>query len=109
VRHYIRNHVLIQVLLPLYDNEGELLSHELFQAVAGELAQAFGGLTAYTRAPAQGLWMVAGEQPSRDEIIIYEVMAEQLDRAWWKNYRRGLESRYRQQEIIIRVQEIELL
>src|SRR4051794_15648669 len=99
---------LFQILLPLYDNQGQPLPPRLFRAVAGELTQGFGGLTAYTRTPAQGFWKSRrAAPPSRDDIIIYEVMAEALDRAWWKEYRRGLESRFRQQEVVVRVQEIE--
>jgi hypothetical protein len=31
----------------------------------------------------------------RDDIVIYEVMADSLDRPWWANYRQGLERRFR--------------
>jgi hypothetical protein len=35
-------------------------------------------------------------------VVIVEVMADELDRAWWAGYRRVLESRFRQDEILIR-------
>jgi len=54
----------------------------LFRQVADELTDKFGGLTAHTRAPAQGLWQAdSGDAPTRDDIIIYQVMVESLDRA----------------------------
>ena len=46
---------------------------------------------------------------SKDEIVIYEVMAEDLDEKWWREYRRGLEKRFRQEQVIVRAQEVRLL
>jgi len=100
---------LVQVLLPVYDNEGHPLSRDLYLEVRGELAERFGGLTAYTRAPAEGLWQESPAATVRDDIVIYEVMTETLDRAWWQAYRRRLETRFRQEHVVIRVQDIEVL
>jgi hypothetical protein len=97
---------LIQILLPLYDNEGRHFSQETYRKLRTELAERFGGLTAFTRAPAEGLWTEGGET-SHDEIVIFEVMAEDLDRNWWRAYRRELEGRFRQDAIVIRVQATE--
>lgn len=100
---------LIQILLPLYDNEGRRFPRAMYDAVRTELAERFGGLTAHTRAPAEGIWAEDGEPPSRDDIVIFEVMADRLERAWWRDYRQTLEREFRQDAIIIRSQEIELL
>ena len=99
----------IQVLLPLYDNDGRPLSRDLFRAVATELTDRFGGLTAYTRAPAQGLWKEDADTTARDDIVIYEVMADRLDRDWWKAYRSELEARFRQEQVVVRAQAVEVL
>lgn len=99
---------LVQILLPLYDNTGEALPKDLFAAVREELVQRFGGLTAFTRAPAKGLWK-DDQGVQRDDIVIYEVMASQLDRGWWSGYRQSLERRFGQEEIVIRAQAIEQL
>jgi hypothetical protein len=96
-------------LLPLYDNTGRPLAPALHQAVGAELTERFGGLTAYTRAPAQGLWKEDEVRTHRDDIVIYEVMADSLDRPWWANYRQGLERRFRQREVVIRAQHLEVL
>jgi hypothetical protein len=45
---------LMQILLPVYDNVGQRFSTDYYNQV--RLADMFGGLTAYTRAPAEGLW-----------------------------------------------------
>lgn len=100
---------LVQVLLPLFDNEGRPLPRELFRQVGSELTDRFGGLTAHTRAPAEGLWREPGATTVRDDIVMYEVMIERLDRTWWREYRRRLEARFRQQEVVMRAQRIEVL
>ena len=100
---------LIHALLPLNDNEGRPHGRELFRAVAEELTERFGGLTAHTRAPAEGLWKDGSAETTRDEIAIYEVMAEELDEGWWRTYRRGLEQRFRQERVVVRAQEVRLL
>ena len=69
------------------------------------LVRRFGGLTAYTRSPARGLWKSEGST-KRDDMIIVEVMAKRFDRAWWKEYRQDLESKFRQDEIIVRAHEV---
>lgn len=100
---------LVQVLLPVYDNDQKPLPPELYSAVAQELTDQFGGLTAFTRAPAEGLWRNKEARTSRDEIVVYEVMVEEVDRQWWESYREGLEARFRQERVVVRAQEIQLL
>ncbi len=100
---------LVQILLPLYDNEGEAIPQLQFRRVSSELADRFGGVTAFTRAPAEGLWKDAGEKTSHDEIVVVEVMVPDLDRAWWAEYRKELERRFRQEVVVLRAQEIEQL
>jgi hypothetical protein len=100
---------LVQILLPLYDNEGSPIPQLQFRRVSQEMTDGFGGLTAFTRAPAEGMWRDGGEKTSHDEIIVFEVMTEHLDRPWWAGYREELERRFRQEVIVIRAQEIEQL
>jgi len=100
---------LIEILLPLADNEGKPFAADLHRQVRDELVEHFGGVTAFTRNPAEGLWKEGGGDPARDDIIIFEVMADWLDRGWWRGYRSELERRFRQDEIVIRAREVELL
>ena len=92
---------LVQILLPLADNHGHPLSRKYFEDVKGELTKRFSGLTAYSRAPAEGLWRPR-TKTKQDEIIVYEVMVTSIDDRWWKAYRKRLERLFRQQSIIIR-------
>ena len=99
---------LITLLLPLYDNSGAPIAPALHGAVRRELAERFGGLTAFTRAPAEGVWRDEG-RTHRDEVVVLEVMAETLDRDWWSDYRRELEARFQQEAVVVRAQAFELL
>ncbi|WP_288451163.1 hypothetical protein [uncultured Pseudomonas sp.] len=100
---------LIQLLLPLNANDGQRLPGALFQEVREELVARFGGLTAFSRAPVEGLCQDEAERVEDDELLVYEVMTEALDRAWWADYRRRLEAAFRQREILIRAQPTERL
>ncbi len=100
---------LVQLLLPVYNNAGKPFPASHYAAVRGELAERFGGFTAYTRAPAEGLWSDDGGRAARDDIVVYEVMVEELDRAWWERFRGDLERRFAQQELVVRAQPIERL
>jgi hypothetical protein len=100
---------LIQLLLPLYDNTGSAMAQSIFRGVADELTDRFGGLTAYTRAPAVGLWQEDSGRTTRDDIIVYEVMTETIDRDWWRTYRAALERTFRQDEIVVRSHTVDIL
>jgi hypothetical protein len=100
---------LVQILLPLFDNEGTAIPQLQFRRVSQELADRFGGLTAFTRAPAEGQWKDDSAATTHDEIVVFEVMAEALDRPWWASYRQELERRFRQEVVVIRAQSIEQL
>jgi hypothetical protein len=100
---------LIAILLPLSDNDGKPFAAGMHGQVRDELVEHFGGVTAFTRSPAEGLWKTGGEGAGRDDIIIFEVMADWLDRSWWRGYRTELERRFRQEEVVVRAAEVELL
>lgn len=100
---------LVQLLLPLYDNAGQAFPRAQYAAIRTELIGQYGGLTAYAQAPATGLWMEDSSRVFQDEIVVYEVMCEELDRDWWAQYRRQLEKRFAQRELVIRVSPLEML
>lgn len=100
---------LIQILLPIHDNAQQSFSAEEYLRVRKELTGHFGGLTVYTRAPAEGMWKLNENHTSEEDIVIFEVMASHLDTAWWARYRHELEARFRQDVIMIRAQQTQLL
>jgi hypothetical protein len=100
---------LVQLLLPLYDAQGRNFDRKLYVDVARELTERFGGVTAYGRAPAVGLWEGKPGETERDDIVVFEAMVEAVDAAWWATYRKALEARFKQDELVIRAQEIRRL
>jgi hypothetical protein len=99
---------LVQLLLPLYNNSGMRFEQELYSEVRNELMGRFGGITAYTRAPVHGLWHDS-EQIVRDDLIIYEIMVQELDKKWWCEYRGTLENRFQQDTLVMRAHKIQFL
>lgn len=100
---------LIQLLLPVRDETGRPFPREHYDALAHGLTERFGGVTAFTRAPAAGLWEEPSGEKVRDDVVVYEVMAETLDERWWAQTRQRLEAQFQQQELVIRAHEIRRL
>lgn len=100
---------LVQLFLPLYDNQGQPFPKASFDRVRLELADAFGGVTAFVRSPAVGLWEDDAGGVCRDDVVLFEVMVDTLDRAWWDAWRRTLEQRFGQEEILVRASAAERL
>ena len=90
---------LIQIILPAPSGSGDA---DAFSKTREELADKFGGVTAYTRAAAQGLWVAPDGEKERDSVIMIEVLAQAFDRAWWRAYQEQLAARFHQEEIHVR-------
>ena len=100
---------VIEILLPLQRRDGSPQPRQLFAEARSELVERFGGLTAFTRAPAEGLWEDEDGEVEGDSIVVFEVMAEALERGWWADYRRRLERSFDQGAIVIRASAAEVL
>lgn len=100
---------LVQLLLPLYDRTGQRFERTRYEEVTRELTERFGGLTAYARAPAKGLWEQRPGETTQDDIVVYEVMVERLDTQWWAEYRQALETRFDQDELVVRAHAVRRL
>ena len=61
---------LVQILLPVFDNKGIHQPRSEFKRVSDELTDRFGGLTAFTRAPAEGQWKDDSAGTTHDEIVV---------------------------------------
>ncbi|MBV9992364.1 MAG: hypothetical protein JOZ72_13865 [Alphaproteobacteria bacterium] len=92
---------LVQILLPLADNDGRPFPEALLRRIQQELADRFGGLTAYERSPAKGVWM-EGDRSHRDEVVILKVMTDAVNDSWWRRFRERLERDLQQKELVIR-------
>ena len=100
---------LIQILLPLYDKDQNLFPAAYFTSIRQELTDKFGGITTYSRAPATGLWKENEAKTVKDAIIIYEVVAEAVDRNWWQKFKEKLKQQFEQDDVMIRAWETEML
>jgi len=98
---------LIQLLLPTRDNQKQPIAGHHFAGVQAKLAEQFGGVTAYQRSPASGLWKGCDGAVDGDEVVMVEVQAEVLDREWWRAYR--LDREFRQDTILMRAMRIETM
>jgi hypothetical protein len=98
---------LIQILLPTQTRSGAAVAVEQFARVRVELTEQFGGVTAYSRSPATGLWKRDDEAIERDQVIMVEVVVDVFDRDWWTAYREQLETRFGQEEVHARALAVE--
>lgn len=99
---------LVQILLPTHTHDGSPVAPEQFARVRVELTERFGGVTAYSRSPATGLWKKDGDDTiERDQVFMVEVVVEAFDRDWWVGYREQLETRFGQEEVHARVLPVE--
>lgn len=101
--------VLIQLLLPITPADGRPGAHTPLAETAGELGHTFGGLTAYVRSPAKGLWTSPSGRKDEDEVVMIEVVTDHFDRPWWRRYSATLARRFGQDAIHVRALPIELL
>ena len=99
---------LIEIFLPLCDNQGAPFEPSGFADIRSTLTEKFGGLTAFSRAPADGMEKERGRE-RHDALIVFEVMTDAPEHDWWSAYRQGLERRFRQDRILIRMSEVTLL
>jgi 1,4-alpha-glucan branching enzyme len=99
---------LIEIFVPLSDNEGVPFASSRYSELRSALTSEFGGLTAFTRAPAEGTEKDRGRE-RRDELIVYEVMVGELDKPWWKAFRQQLETVFKQDQILIRASNVVIL
>jgi hypothetical protein len=101
---------LVQIVLPLRDNGGRAFTNDAHGATRRELVDRFGGVTAYQRAPALGLWKDEDGEVARDEVVVFEVLVEDaLDRGWWAAYRETLRVRFAQEALLVRALPAETL
>jgi hypothetical protein len=93
---------LIEILLPVADNRGQAFDHKKFDDLREVLTRNFGGLTTFARAPAQGYWRPDSQNTHVEDVVVFEVMADDVDEAWWFEFRTELERTFEQAEIVIR-------
>jgi len=94
---------LVQIFLPLFDNNKRGFDKSLYNDIRTMLKDQFGGITFYRNAPAEGLWEDETGKTKFDELVIAEVMIEEVNKEWWQQFKQQLEEIFKQEEILIRL------
>jgi hypothetical protein len=100
---------LIQLLLPAFLRQGDDAASDPVAQTRRELIETFGGLTAYLRTPAQGVWTSPDGDRAQDDVVMVEVVAERFDRTWWREYTQRLARRFAQEAIHVRALQVDVL
>jgi hypothetical protein len=93
---------LVQILLPRTRRDGAAVTPADFANTRAELVEAFDGVTAYLRSPAQGAWTAPDGHVEQDEMVMVEVLVDHFDREWWRAYAATLAARFKQKSIHMR-------
>ena len=101
--------MLIQMLLPTRSPEGSAFPDDLLRRTREELVERFGGITAYTRAPATGVWTSPEGDVEVDSVVMIEVVSEDFEKVWWHSHAETLKKRFRQESIHIRATDVYVL
>ena len=104
--------LVLQLVPQLLVNAAELGRKANLEHVARtrrELVDAFGGVTAYQRTPAEGVWTSPQGSRERDDVIMVEVVALRFDRRWWRDYAGQLADLFQQSAIHVRALQVEVL
>jgi hypothetical protein len=100
---------VVEVFLPLEKPDGSAVGEEVFDRIRGELTDRFGGVTAHLQSPAVGAWKPEAAEVIHDRVVIFEVMIEDVDTEWWRQYRHQLEQELNQQRILARLHQVTVL
>lgn len=93
---------LVEVFVPQYFPSGKEIEGEYLEEMRDILLSKFGGSTAFTQCPVEGEWKDASGSIEEDRVIILQVMCEEIDRAWWTNFRNRWQEMLQQKELMIR-------
>lgn len=95
---------LVEVFIPISPSAA---GFERLEQIKRALTARFGGVTAFTRAPAEGLWKTSSHSIEADQIVIVEVMVPDIDLGWWEGFKSKLERELGQKEILVRYSAVE--
>ena len=100
---------VVELFLPLEKPDGSAVAADVFDRIRGELTDRFGGVTAHLQSPAVGAWKPEAAEVIHDRVVIFEVMIEDVDTEWWRQYRHQLEEELNQQRILARLHQVTVL
>ena len=100
---------VVELFLPLEKPDGTTVPEQVFDRIRAELTERFGGVTAHLQSPAVGAWKPEAAEVIHDRVVIFEVMVEDVDTSWWRQYRHQLEAELEQYQILARLHQVTVL
>ena len=100
---------LVEIFLPLADPDENRFDKGMYDELQHELSERFGGVTLYPRAPASGVWKNSESEKQVDDLVVFEVMTPEVEKQWCRSYCAKLEVAFRQEKVMVRAYDIELL
>jgi inorganic pyrophosphatase len=100
---------LIQLFLPIENEAGKPFPDKYFSAVKQQLTSKFDGLSIYENAPVSGRWKDDKAETIKDRLLIFEVMADELEIPYWEKYKQDLQKQFKQESIVIRCLHMNLI
>ncbi|MFC3199459.1 hypothetical protein ACFOET_17690 [Parapedobacter deserti] len=97
---------LVQVFVPLVDNDGNRFPEEKFKDLQSALTEKFGGITVYRQMSIEGLWKETNKRTDKDMLAIFEVLADVVDTDYWEQLKARLATKFRQKDLLIRYWEV---
>jgi inorganic pyrophosphatase len=92
---------LFQLLVPQYRKNGKKFPDQYYTALNKELIGKFGGLTVYSRGPAEGFWKKNEAKTIQEAMLVYEVMADEVDKDFWHKIKGSLAKKFDQEELVL--------
>jgi inorganic pyrophosphatase len=93
--------MLIHFPLPLYKQDGKKFPSNYYTTLHQKLVKKFGGLTVYSRSPAEGFWQADDKKVIKEDMLVHEVMASEVDELFWQKLKSSLMKKFEQQDVII--------
>lgn len=93
--------VMIRLFLPIYDKDGMKFPDHYYTTLHKKLSKKFGGLTVYTRSIAKGFWKAKAKVTIKENVLIHEVMAANVDKLFWQKIKSSMMKKFAQRDLLI--------
>jgi inorganic pyrophosphatase len=90
----------IELFIPVYTKNGKPFPKKHYTNLHQKLTEKFGGLTMYSRVPVTGFWKENSKTTLKEDIIVYEVLAAEIDDKFWTKLKAWVLKAFNQEEII---------
>jgi len=106
---FLPNKIRVEILLPLFDNEGNEVDKSKFFYIRKELAAEFKGCTFMS--PTQGMWIDREEEEYIDANVGFYVLAPNTEKStnFFKAYKAILKERFNQLDVLMTYYPVEIL